>query len=165
MRGFYYLVIVTAVALLWTTSASAFRSCEIPDSHAYRAFTRYVVGEIAFDESAGSANGTETTYNYTNQLVDGFSECHVTYELSGSYVPGQQGVFVLDATRTNFSDTCPSRFVEIQYPESRLYAFQARFGDDGHLVVSVAGSGEFLADGNWAAGRALYKTEEKCTIF
>jgi hypothetical protein len=164
MRNKAFFVISLAASLCWSGSAVAFRSCAIPDSHAYRASTRYVVGEIAFDEQTGQAHGTETTYNYSNQADVGFSECHVTYELSGSYIPGQEGVFVLDATRTNYSDSCPSRLIESRYPQTQLYALQMEFGHDSRSTVSIAGSGEFLADGNWAVGRVLYKTEEECTI-
>lgn len=162
MREFNCLLM--ALALLWSSTASAFRSCATPDSYAYRATTRYMVGEISFDESTGEAQGTETTYNYSNQVAEGFTECHVTYELSGSYVPGQVGVFVLDATRSNFSDTCPGYLIEQSYPKTLLYALQMAFDSDGRSVVSMAGSGEILASGNWAVGRAVYKTEEECAI-
>lgn len=157
-----YAVFLSGLAL--ATSAHGFRTCDTPDSQAYVASTRYVVGEIEFDGETGIAAGTETNYNYSNELADGGSECHVTYELSGSYVPGVE-VFVLDATRTNYSPSCPSSSFEIDYPASRMYAMQMEFNEGGVALVSSADSGELVARGSWHAGRAMYKTPETCTIF
>lgn len=164
MTGKHGVAVLLAGLAVTAADTWAFRSCQQPDSDAWAAATRYVVGEIDFDSETGRAAGTETTYNYANQYGEGVNECHVTYELSGSYVPGVE-VFVLDATRTNYSPSCPPREFEIEYPPSRLYAMQMEFGDGGLAVVSSADSGEFLARGTWHEGRAMYKTDETCTIF
>jgi hypothetical protein len=145
-------------------NANAFRTCDIADSHAYTAVTRYTVGEIDFDGASGLAAGTETTYNYANAAGGSTSECHVTYELHGNYVPGVE-VFVLAATRSNYSPSCSSRGFELEYPADRLYSLQLEIDDVGRTVVSSADSGEFIARGSWGAGRAVYKTDEKCSYF
>jgi hypothetical protein len=152
------------LALLPAANVNAFRSCGSDISSAYSAATRYTVGEIDFDDISGLAAGTETTYNYTNSADDTARECHVTYELSGTYVPGVE-VLVLDATRTNYSPSCPSRTLEMDYPPGRLYSLQLELESGGRARVSLADSGEFVALGTWGAGRAVYKTEEKCTYF
>lgn len=152
-----------AVALLVVGHASAFRNCSIADSDAWSAETHYTVSELAFDDITGTASGTETIYNYSNAYPTG-GECHVTYELSGSYVPGVE-VFVLNATRSNYSDTCPDSVLRIQYPATRLQTLQVDHGADGAAVVSSGDSGEFLADGSWQRGKAVYKTGEECSLF
>lgn len=145
-------------------SAAAFRSCDVENSHAYAASTQYVVGEIVFDQMTGLATGTKTIYNYANQDADGFTECHVTYELSGSYTPGAE-TFVLDARLANYSAFCPQKLIDINYPTELTFSLQMEFGADGTSQVSIADSGEFLAHGSWEAGSALYKTSESCVIF
>ncbi|MCB1731016.1 MAG: hypothetical protein KDI21_11115 [Halieaceae bacterium] len=152
------------LALGWMSGASGFRSCDIADSYAWSASTHYTVGEIAFDAVTGTASGTETRYNFSNDASDGAGECHVTYELTGTYDVGVE-VFTLDATRTNYSESCAPALLGVEYPQSRLYALQMAFGEDGTARVSSAASGEMLASGSWQAGRAVYKTPEECTLF
>jgi len=152
-----------AIAALVAQHASAFRNCSIADSDAWLAETHYTVSELAFDDTTGTASGTETIYNYSNAYPAG-GECHVTYELSGSYVPGVE-VFVLSATRSNYSDTCPDSVLHIQYPAIRLQTLQMNHGADGSAVVNSGDSGEFLADGSWQQGKAMYKTGEECSVF
>ena len=154
----------SALALLLAANANAFRSCDIGDSHAYSAATRYTVGEIDFDDASGLAAGTDTTYNFTNAGSETATECHVTYELTGNYVPGVE-VFVLDGTRTNYSPSCPSRSLNTEYPPNRFYSLQLEVDNRGRARVSLADSGEVIALGSWGAGRAVYKTEEKCSYF
>ena len=98
--------VVAIFSLSWSGGASAFRVCNIENSHAYSASTQYAVGEIAFDRATGMADGTETTYNYSNREDEGFTHCHVTYEFSGIF-ESASGTLVLDAQRTNHSDICP----------------------------------------------------------
>lgn len=164
MCGNRTIFIATGFTLLWASSASGFRTCETADSDAWSATTRYTVGELAFDDITGSASGTETFYNYSNAYATGAGECHVTYELSGSYVPGVE-VFVLNATRTNYSDTCPAGLLRIEYPATLSHSFQMQYESDGSALVNSADSGELLAGGSWQPGRAVYKTGEQCTIF
>ena len=159
-----YLFIATVIALSWGSGASAFRNCETADSSGFSASTKYTVGEVDFDEVTGLASGTETTYNYSNEHYDSFVECHVTYELDGNYVSGG-GVFVLDATRTNHSASCPTDFLEINYPDNVLHSLQVEFDEGGQAVVKNAASAEFFAYGSWASGTAVYKTDEKCTEY
>ena len=156
--------LLVAPALVLAAETHAFRSCGTDVGNAYSAATRYTVGEIDFDDTSGLAAGTETTYNYSNSAGDTATECHVTYELSGTYVPGVE-VFVLDATRTNYSPSCPSRNLDMEYPPNRLYSLQLELNDGGRARVSLADNGEVFAQGSWGAGRAVYKTEEHCTYF
>jgi hypothetical protein len=164
MNRCYSYLAALSVPLLWSGGAAAFRTCDVENSHAYAASTQYVVGEIAFDQMTGLASGTKTIYNYANQDAAGFTECHVTYELSGSYTPGAE-MFVLDGRRTNYSAACPSKLVDLEYPTDLTYSLQMTFGANGTSTVSVADSGEFLASGSWEAGMTVYKTSESCTIF
>ena len=151
------------LALYWAQGASGFRGCASADSDAWSASSHYTVGEIAFDVVTGVASGTETRYNYSND-PDAGGECHVTYELTGTYNAGVE-VFTLDATRTNYSESCAPGLLGVEYPPRRLYALQMAFAEDGSAMVSSAASGELLASGSWAAGRAVYKTPEECTVF
>ncbi len=155
---------VISATLLWPAAAAAFRNCQIENSDAYLASTRYVVGEIEFDAVTGEASGTKTIYNYSNRRQDAFQECHVTYELSGSYSAGS-GMFVLDARRTNFSQECPRDMIAETYPADRTYALQIDFDHSGSAAVSLADNGELFAQGSWEAGRTVYKTAETCTVF
>jgi hypothetical protein len=159
-----YVLICLFLALGWVPGASGFRSCDMADSYAWSASTHYTVGEIAFDAVTGRASGTETRYNFSNDAGDGTGECHVTYELTGTYDVGVE-VFTLDASRTNYSESCSPALLGVEYPQSRLYALQMAFNEDGTARVSSAASGEMLASGSWQAGRAFYKTAEECTIF
>lgn len=158
------LALVCTLALAWSGSGSAFRGCNTENSFAFSASTQYAVGEIAFDSATGVANGTETTYNYSNREAEGFSHCHVTYEFSGIFEPGS-GTMVLDARRTNHSDTCPLDMIEVEYPDTRRYLWQVEFKDDKTAQVLLADSGEVMASGEWGSGKTLYRTDEKCTIF
>jgi hypothetical protein len=150
--------------LVLAGNAYGFRSCDIPDSHAWSAATRYTVAELDFDETTGLVTGTETIYNYSNHFSDGHGECHVTYELSGSYVPGVE-VFLVDGRRTNYSDSCPGELLSVEFPPAVLHSMQMEYDDGGSAVVKTADSGEFLAHGSWEPGKATYKTGEVCTIF
>ncbi len=152
------------LALVWSANGSAFRNCGTQDSEAWMAATRYTVGELAFDDTTGFASGTETFYNYSNAYESGTGECHVTYELSGSYVPGVE-VFVLSATRTNYSSSCPPALLHIEYPPTMTHSFQMEYAVDGSAVVNSADSGEPVAGGSWQPGKAVYKTGEQCSIF
>ena len=164
MSGKRIVSISCGFALLWGGSASAFRSCDTQDSDAWSATSRYSVGELTFDDTTGSASGTETFYNYSNAYPAGPGECHVTYELNGSYVAGVE-VFVLNATRTNYSDSCPPALLRIEFPETLSHSFQVEYASDGSALVNSADSGELLAGGSWQPGRAVYKTGEQCSIF
>lgn len=152
------------ICLCWAGEALAFRNCGIDNSQAFAAATHYTVGELAFDDTTGQAGGTETTYNYSNRDFDGFSECHVTYELTGSYEPVSR-TFLLDARRTNHSSACPARLIKLQYPDELVYALQVSVADDGKPVVLQADSGEHFASAIWSEGRTAYQTGEKCTVF
>lgn len=150
--------------IVWAGYAQGFRGCETADSDAWSAATTYRVGELAFDETTGLASGTETIYNYSNAYGGGVGECHVTYELSGSYVTGVE-VFVLSASRTNHSESCPPELLRIEYSKNILRAFQMEHATDGSAVLNSADNGEFLALGFWLPGKAVYKTSEQCTVF
>ncbi|MBK6511134.1 MAG: hypothetical protein IPG06_18000 [Haliea sp.] len=95
--------------VLSANTVAAFRNCNTQDSDAWSASTRYTVGEISFDAASGLASGTETNYNYSNAHADGIGECHVTYELSGTYVPVVE-VFVLNARRSITVLPAPTRY-------------------------------------------------------
>jgi hypothetical protein len=155
---------MTALALAGAGKAGAFRNCEAERDDAWSAATSYSVGELAFDDTTGIASGTETIYNYSNAYPTGIGECHVTYELSGSYVPGVE-VFVLNATRSNYSDSCPPALLRVEYPENRHHSFQMTHARDGTAVLNSADNGDFLADGSWQPGKAVFKTGELCSLF
>jgi hypothetical protein len=158
------LLLVLVVGFIGPERASAFRSCVAEHSDAYTASTRYVVGEIAFDPTTGTASGTETTYNHSNAAFPGFGECHVTYELSGSF-ESASGTLVLDARRTNHSAACPPDFIATGYPAERLYALLIKLGGDGSTLVHLADNGELIAQGEWSPGSTAYRTPETCTMF
>jgi len=151
------------IALVWVSTASAFRNCDIQDSDAWSATTSYAVGELSYDDVTGLASGTETLYNHSNTYLTG-EECHVTYELEGNYVPGSE-VFVLSATRSSYSDSCPAELLEAQYPATLLRNFQMAFAADGSARLNSADNGDFLADGSWQSGSTTYKTGERCSMF
>jgi hypothetical protein len=164
IAGIKALFPLAGFALLWASGADAFRTCLTQDSDAWSASTRYTVGELAFDDTTGLVTCTETFYNYSNTYDTGASECHVTYELTGSYVPGAE-VFVLDASRSNYSESCPPALLRIEYPATLSHSFQMKPAEDGSAVVSSADSDAYLAEGSWQPGRAYFKTGEQCTIF
>lgn len=151
------------LTLLLASNVEAFRNCNTQDSDAWSASTRYTVGEINFDAASGLASGTETNYNYSNAYADGIGECHVTYELSGTYVPVVE-VFVLNARRSNYSDTCPHSLLRLAYPPYRFHNLQAELAPDGSAVVNNVENGDFPAFGVWQPGAVVYKTEEECSI-
>mgnify|MGYP001826845049 FL=1 len=140
--------------------AHAFRACDSAYGDAYTAST-YTVGEFEFDFVTGLASGTQTTYNHPLAEAAGFSECHVTYALSGSYAPGS-GTFVLEGERSSYSADCPANLIDADYPASRYIALQVLFLEDGSSEVSAADSGELVARGSWRPGQAHFKTEESC---
>jgi hypothetical protein len=72
---------------------------------------------------------------------------------------------VLEAQRTNHSDTCPHDLIEIEYPATRRYLWQIEFREDKTSQVLLADSGEVMASGEWGSGKTLYRTDETCTIF
>ena len=144
--------------------AAAFRNCDVENSYAYLASTQYTVEEIEFDPVTAWASGTRTIYNYSNRQDHSFEECHVTYELSGSYAAGS-GTFVMEGRRTNYSRACPPEMITETYPPALAYALQVDFGGDGATVVNLADNGDTLARGSWEAGRTVYKTPETCTLF
>jgi len=164
MAARLYAYTALCLALCWASGAAGFRNCGVQYGDAWSADSHYTVGEIAFDGTTGTASGTETRYNYSNHSADGVGECHVTYELTGTYDAGVE-VFTFDAIRTNHSASCPPFLLGVEYPPDRLYALQMAFAEDGSAEVRSADSGETVASGSWASGRAVYKTEEKCTIF
>ena len=157
-------IVIPLVLLMWSSAAAAFRVCDASNSYAYTATTQYAVGEIAFDRENGLASGTETTYNYSNREQEGFSQCHVTYELSGMFEPGS-GTLILEAQRTNQSDTCPEELISFEYPSTRQYVWQLEFKEDKTFQVLLADSGEIMASGEWDTGKTTYRTDETCTIF
>ena len=158
------LLLAVFIAASFTGEAQAFRTCTTEDSDAYTASTQYVVGETAFDPDTGLASGTETTYNHSNTSLQGFGECHVTYELTGSF-ESSSGTLVLDARRTNHSVSCSAEFIEVSYPRERLYALLIELGGDGRATVHLADNGELLAQGEWSPGSTAYRTRETCTMF
>jgi hypothetical protein len=158
------IIFATGCAMIWAGEASGFRNCEVEDSDAWTAATSYTVGELTFSDTTGLASGTETIYNYSNAYATGGGECHVTYELNGNYVSGSE-VFVLSATRSNYSDTCPAAVLATQYPATILHNFQMEHSQDGSAVLNSGDNGDFLADGSWQSGRAVYKTGERCSLF
>jgi hypothetical protein len=151
------------IALAWAGGASGFRNCDMQDSDSWSAATSYMVGELSFDEVTGLASGTETLYNHSNTYVTG-EECHVTYELEGNYVPGSE-VFVLSATRSSYSESCPPELLEAQYPANLQRNFQMAFAADGSARLNSADNGDFLAEGSWQRGSTTYKTGERCSMF
>ena len=157
-------LLVLVVSFAAAKNALAFRSCDAENSDAYTASTQYVVGEIAFDPITGIASGTETTYNHSNTAFEDFGECHVTYELSGSF-ESASGTLVLDARRTNHSAACPPDFIAVDYPAERLYALLIELGGDGSTLVHLADNGELIAQGEWSPGSTAYRTPETCTMF
>jgi hypothetical protein len=161
MKKYTSFILVTALSLAWSSTGYAFRVCDDNNIDVYSASTRYVVGEISYDEATGQANGTETTYNYGNRGIEGFIECHVTYELSGIIEAGSS-TFVLDARRSNHGAGCPSEMIDAQYPSETLYVFQMDFVSDGTSKVHLGSSGEFFASGDWKDGRTVYTTPEEC---
>jgi hypothetical protein len=156
-----FFTLVAAISLVWSSAGYAFRACDDDNIDVYSAATRYVVGQISYDEATGQANGTETTYNYGNRDFEGFIECHVTYELSGIIEVGSS-TFVLDARRTNHSAVCPSEMIDAQYPSETLYVFQMDFKSDGTSKVHLGSSGELFASGDWKDGKTVYQTPEEC---
>lgn len=156
---------IIAVALCWSHPAqSAFRTCHSEVNESYAAHTQYIVGELDFNGVTGEASGTETIYNHSNRHSEGFSQCHVTYELQGSYEP-ISGTFVMDATRSNHSAICPAELIAARYPQRKGYFLQLQQAADGTARVHLATSGEFMADADLHTGRAAYRTDEKCTAF
>jgi len=164
MVGKKLILFSTVLAVTWAGQASGFRNCEIEDSDAWSAATSYTVGELSFSDLTGLASGTETIYNYSNAYPAGAGECHVTYELSGNYVPGSD-VFVLSATRSNYSDTCPALLLGTEYPPTLVHTFQIEHTQDGSAVLNNGDNGDFLAEGSWHPGSAFYKTGERCSVF
>ena len=164
MIGKRAILFVSGLAVVWAGNASAFRGCETENSDAWSAAASYTVGELAFDDTTGLASGTETIYNYSNTYPASIGECHVTYELSGSYVPGVE-VFVLSATRTSHSESCPPALLSMEYPETTSHSFQMQPLEDGSAMMNSGDSGELLAQGSWQPGRAVYKTGERCSVF
>ncbi len=162
-KGLPYLL-AAVIFPLWPQDASAFRNCDIENSYAFSASTQYIVAEIVFDWHDGSASGTKTIYNYANGTREGDSECHVTYELTGSYSPGS-GTFVLDAHRTNASSACSLELLGSDYPQDRTYSLQMAFDGDGTVEVHHADNGDLFAEGSFENGKAMYKTPERCSIF
>jgi hypothetical protein len=150
--------------LVGSGSAAGFRVCDIENSHAFSASTHYVVGEVVFDKNTGEASGTETTYNYANRAAEGFTTCHVTYELTGTFEPGS-GTLVLSADRSNHSASCPQEILSIHYPVNQLYALQIALQDNGSTDVYRADNGELFASGEWGPGNASYRTAEACSFF
>jgi hypothetical protein len=140
--------------------AHAFRACDNAYGDAFTAST-YTVGELEFDPVTGLATGTQTTYNHPLAEAAGFSECHVTYALSGSYTP-VAGTFVLDGERSSYSADCPSHLIDADYPASRYIDLQMVFLEDGSSEVAAADSGELLARGSWRPGQTHFKTKESC---
>lgn len=143
--------------------AHAYRACDAAHSDGFTAST-YTVGELEFDPVTGLASGTQTTYNHPLAEATGFSECHVTYALSGSYTPGVD-TFVLDGERSIYSPGCPARLIDADYPASRYFALQMLFLEDGSAQVTAADSGELLARGSWRPGQTHFKTKESCRYF
>ena len=156
-------IILISIAAL-PLHAKAFRSCDVEYSEAYLATTQYTVTELSFDAASGVANGTETTYNHTNSAESQSTECHVTYELSGSIEP-VSGVVVLNAYRSNHSVSCQQAVVEQAYPAERLYALVLELNDDGRAKVRLADNGELVASGDWAEGFTAFRTGEICSLF
>ena len=163
MVGHEVLAAMLVAAGLVSGSAQAFRACDTAYSDAYTAST-YTVGEFEFDPTTGLASGTQTTYNHPLAEAAGFSECHVTYALAGSFTPGS-GTFVLDGERSSHSADCPARLVDADYPASRYIALQIVLLEDGSTEVSAADSGELLARGSWTPGQTHFKTVESCRFF
>ncbi len=144
--------------------ALAFRNCQIDgDSAAFRGSSGYLVGELAYEASSGTASGTETHYNFSNRGPAGLSECHITYELNGIY-DDASALLVLDAERTNQSHGCDRAFVESSYPSYRSYTFTLRESGQGLTELVDAGSGLALASGDPSGGVLLYRTAESCRL-
>lgn len=164
MTGRSWRLLLLSIAALHSSGVSAFRSCDMEDSFAYVATTQYTIAEITFEATTGIASGTETIYNHSNDAIDGHLECHVTYELSGSYEPAS-GTLVLDAHRSNHSISCPAELIAAGYPQERLYALLIELEREGGMRVSLADSGEQIAEGEWSQGATAYRTKETCTAF
>jgi hypothetical protein len=158
------LLLASLISLTFAGETRAFRTCDADNSDAFSASTQYVVGEIAFDPTTGLASGTETTYNHSNSALQGLGECHVTYELTGSF-EASSGTLVMDARRTNHSASCPPEFIDADYPPERLYALLIELGGDGNASVHLADNGELIALGEWSPGSTAYRTRETCTMF
>jgi hypothetical protein len=150
--------------LLAHQSVSAFRGCGNGDSDAWSATTKYTIGELVFDNTTGMASGRETIYNYSNSYDALLGECHVTYELSGNYVSGVE-FFLLDGTRSSYSNTCPDELLETEFPPDLLFSIQMQRTQDGSVTVTSTSSGQHVARGSWTSGSVYYKTDEQCQIF
>ncbi len=157
-------IIFLALMLISSQQVFAFRNCDMENSFAFSAATQYLVGEILFDQTTGQASGTETIYNHANREFEGFTVCHVTYELSGVFEP-VSGTFVLDGTRTNHSVACPGELIALTYPSERLYALYIEIDADGSTAVHSAASGALLAKGDLDGEAIAYSTGEECTIY
>lgn len=159
---------VVSLALILLLSAAgpvqAFRNCQIDgDSAAFRGSSRYLVGELTYEASSGTASGTETHYNYTNAGPAGLNECHVTYELTGIY-DDAGALLLLDAELTNQSHGCDPDFVDADFPDYRSYTITLRKSHDGITELLDSGSGSVLASGDPAEGTLLYRTDEACIL-
>ena len=162
MHGRIRLTAASIALLAWPGTSAAFRNCPVEHSDAYRVESRYLVGELDYDAATRAAGGTETHYNFSNQHHSGVAECHVTYELSGTFAP-ESGLFLLEAARSSASHTCAPAFVEAEYPPYRSYALEVVFREDGGAELYRAEDGELLAIGDWRQGGLLsYKTPERC---
>jgi len=151
-------------ATLVSLPALAFRNCDsLMDSGAFRGESRYLVGELAFDAASGSATGTETHYNYSNEDASGVRECHVTYDIDGIY-QADAGLFLLEARLVNQSRSCDADYVVGNFPETRSYVLQALLQPNGQAELLRGDSGETLALGNWSDGSLSYKTREVCEL-
>jgi hypothetical protein len=140
----------------------AFRDCGVEDSGAWTALSRYVVGELGYDDATGAASGTETHYNYSN-LTSAGAECHVTYELDGVFEPFNRAL-VLEARRSNLSPDCDPEFVDAEYPEYLSYYLELALAEDGRAEIRHSDTGAVFASGDWGHGALAYKTEEQCFL-
>jgi hypothetical protein len=143
--------------------ALAFRDCGVEDSGAWAALSRYVVGELGYDDATGATSGTETHYNFSNLEPRGVAECHVTYELDGVF-ESFNGAFMLEARRSNLSPNCDPGFIDTEYPEFLSYYLEVRFSADGRAEMRRSDTGEVYASGDWGHGALAYKTEERCFL-
>ncbi len=144
-------------------AALAFRDCGVEDSGAWSALSRYVVGELGYDNDTGATSGTETHYNYSNLPPRGVVECHVTYELDGVF-EAYNGAFMLEARRSNLSASCDPDFVAAEYPESMSYYLEVAVGEDGIAEMRRSDTGELYATGDWRSSGLAYKTDEQCSL-
>lgn len=161
MHRLHSYCVALALAFGWCSAAHAYKNCGLSQDTWSFWDSSYFVGELEYDVESGGAMGTVTHYNFSKRGPGEIRECHVTYEFSGIYEP-VSALFLLDADRTNRSQSCSGDFVDSRFPAYVSHTLQLH--QDGNIGVelSLADSGEIFAQGNLGEGSLVYRTEETC---